>query len=397
VWLLSLASSACGRSAGTDERRASPSIARDAGARRGDSPANRAQSLVTTGPVGVVHEELLRRADAENSAGTEAPTRIEGHGIPEDRAFDDETPVDVTRAHFAVQIPDERADHPAVERVLRMDDQGDRLLALLYGTGLVLAPGLRIGGRASMAGWALVGADGGSHRAMSPDALRRWFFGAELAPAAALSFARGDRSVNATRGGLTVAITLDATGPARPLACRLFVSLLLGGDPAAIREGCVSATSPSRVVLRARGRPSLSFVRARTEVVRMPRDAMAVPPRAAVERALAVPARALEGGFFSPSELATILPVPSPGRPRPPSPVASALEIHNGTDLEQLLFLDDVAIGWLGGGRTVTYAGISSGRHIVRARSADGLRVSEPTMVSAPGRWDLAPDPQRTR
>ncbi len=403
--LVALALLGCSRSAGRDPRAAEPSDARANLILGAIEPPSTPRAGPTARPVGVTHEELLRRADAAVSvelsaqvpAGTEPPTRVEGRTIAEDRAFADETPVEAMRARFELSFPDERAERPAVERVLRVDDQGERLVALLYGTGLVLAPGLRVGGRASMAGWALVGADGTFHRAMSPDALRGWFLGVELDAGSALSFVRTERAVTATRGALSVTLSLDASGPVRPLSCRWFVSLLLGGDPAGVREGCDGARAPSRVVLRARGRPALSWVRASVDRVSLPRDALAVPPRASVDRELAWPSRAREGGFFSPSELTSIGPLATPGRPRVARPDASALEVRNPTAHELVLFVDDVAIGWLGPGRTVTFAGISAGRHAARARTADGLHAGPTATTSAPGRWEITLDPPRGR
>ncbi len=343
---------------------------------------------------GITHEELLRRADAEGQDAAESPFTVEGRALPTDTTFADETPTDVARMRFELRFPDERADRPSVERVLRVDDQGERIHALFYGTGFVLAPGLRVGGRGSMSGWALIGADQRAHRAMAPDALRQWFAGSELGSSTSVAVRRSADGVVAVRGPLSVTLQSDPAGPARPLSCRLFVSLLLGGDTSALRLGCDGARSPTRVTLRARGEPVLAFVRVESATVQMPRDAMAVPPSAALATELPVPSRGLEGGFFTPNELLGLEPVrpasaPAPRRPAGWAPTSSAIEVHNPSEHELVLFIDDAAVGWVGPGRSATFSGVASGRHALRARSVDGQHRAEPATVTAPGRWEI--------
>jgi hypothetical protein len=352
--------------------------------------------------VGITHEELLRRADAEGQDAVEAPVAPEGRLVPEDSSFADETGADVLRTRYEMRFPDERADRPAVERVLRVDDQGERIVALLYGTGFVIAPGYRIGGRASMSAWALIGADQRAHRAANPDELRQWFFGQELARNTTVSFQRTSDGLSATRGALTVSLQFDPDSPPRPLSCRMFVSLLLGGDSAALRPGCEGAKAPTRVTLRTRGLPVVAFVKSESSTVQLPRISLAVPPREAVGHELASPSRGGEGGFFTANELLGLEPV----RPANAPPVqrrpgwtatSSQFEVVNSTQSEVLIFVDDAAIGWLGAGRTGTFSGVQTGRHSLRARSVDGQYRSESVAMSAPGRWDIGAPPRAGR
>jgi len=352
--------------------------------------------------VGITHEELLRLADAEERDASEPEVEPEGASIPEDRWFADETGVEAQRTRYEMRFADERADRPSVERVLRVDDQGERIVALLYGTGFVIAPGYRLGGRASMSAWALIAADQRSHRALNPDELRQWFFGQPLPRSIPLSFRRSDDGLTATRGPLTLSLQFDATSPTRALSCRLFVSLMLGGDAAAVRTGCEGARVPTRVTLRARGLPVLAFDKTETSTVQLPRNALSVPPREAVGQTLSMPQRGEEGGFFTPNELLALEPVrpanAASTRRRPGwAPTPSQLEVVNATQSEVLLFVDDTAIGWLAAGRTATFAGVRAGRHTLRARSIDGLFRTAPVSLSAPARWEVGATPRSTR
>jgi len=346
--------------------------------------------------VGITHEELMRQADAEAYAALGEPTiEVSGALVPADTTFADETPADVVRTRYALEFNDERRDRPAVERVLRVDDQGDRLIALFYGTGFILAPGFRIGARGTMGGFALIGAAQSEHRAMSPDEVRRWFVGSD-AQAAPVSFRRDGDSVIATRGALSVTLSTEPQAAVRPLSCRVFVALLLGGEAGALRSGCEGSKVASRVTLRARGVPMLSFVKAESSAVQLPRASLAVPPRDAATTELRPPARSGEGGFFSPSELLSLEPVrpanaPPVVRPRNWAPVSSTLEAVNNSPREVVLFVDDAAIGWLAAGRTAVFSGVQAGRHAVRARSVDGAWRGESITVSAPGRWEVIP------
>jgi hypothetical protein len=204
----------------------------------------------------------------------------------------------------------------------------------------------------------------------------------------------------ATRAGLTLTMQSSAQRWIRPLTCRLFAAMLLGGDAAAIRAGCEGARLPSRVTLRARGMAALAFVEVESNQVQMPRATMAVPPAEAT-RELVVPARSGEGGFFAPSELLTLEPARPAGappviRPRDWAPVASALEVENNSPHEVLLFVDDAAVGWLAAGRSATFSGVQAGRHAVRARTVDGQWRSVVMSVNVPGRWLVVPAPAAT-
>jgi hypothetical protein len=379
----------------------SASAARDADS-TSEIPEHLTQDAAIAPMVGITHEELLRRADAEGQDAIEPEVEPEGASIPEDSWFADETGVEAQRTRYEMRFPDERADRPAVERVLRVDDQGDRIVALLYGTGFVIAPGFRIGGRASMSAWALVAADQRSHRAINPDELRQWFFGQPMQRSVPLSFRRSDDGLTATRGQLSLSLQFDPASPARALSCRMFVSLVLGGDSAAIRTGCEGAKVPTRVTLRARGLPVLAFNKAETSAVQLPRNALAVPPREAVGHTLSTPQRGGEGGFFTPNELLALEPVrpanaPPVHRRAGWAPTSSQLEVVNTTQSEVLLFVDDAAIGWLAAGRTATFAGVQMGRHSLRARSIDGLFRTEPVVLSAPTRWEVGAAPRTAR
>lgn len=322
---------------------------------------------------GVTHEELLRR---HADAGPDAPPdeiAATGHAIAPDGAFADEQPVAIVRARYAITLPDERAALPT-ERALRVDDQGDRASAQLVGTGLPIVPGMRVAARAGLTGFALVSPDGRRYRAITPDDLQRWFLGNASRPGSTVAFRRTDEAIVATRGGLSLVLATERTGEPHPLTCRILVALFLGGDPAAARVGCGSARLPTRATLRARGWPAVVLERTERAVTQTVRAMLAVPPADATAD-LPLPARAPDGAFFAPSELAAL------GGTRRPENI---LTLTNNLTREALVFVDDLAIGWVAPGRTATFVGLSEGRHAVRARALDGLERSHTTTTSFP-------------
>ncbi len=342
-------------------------------------------------PPGITEEELLRRADAAIGPQAEAALQLTGWQIPPDLGFVDAQPVQTLRSHFNLTLGDEREDRPLIERSLRLDDQGDRLVALYYGTGLPIAPGFRIAGRTSMSGWALISADQQSHRLLPSNALRSWFFATQMSSGSAVSFRQSAEALVATRGVLSVSIVPDPSGPDRPLTCRFFVGLLLGGDSAEARAGCSSVKAPIRVTLRARGLPVLVVSRRTADLVQLPRDAMAVVPPSAQATELQLPRRAPEGSFFAPNELHGLEPPRAPGsdtvRRADAGHSESQLLLRNTTASELLVFVDSVAVGWLAAGRTSTFQGMQNGPHRVRARSLDGTIRTDEALVNAPGSW----------
>lgn len=341
--------------------------------------------------MGITHEELLRRADAEVQDAQEPPVRVAGHLAAADTAFVDEAPADVLRGQYALTFADERQDAPAVERALKLDDQGERMTALFYGTGLVLTPGLRVAARRTLSGFVLLSADQRAHRAMDPDALRAWFVGSALGAQAPLAIRRQENTVTASREGFAVQLDLAAEGPVRSLSCMFFVGLLLGGDAGALRAGCEGARAPLRVTLRARGLATLRFVRGVSEMVQLPRAAMAVPPAGAIEQVFELPARAESGMFLGPSELGRLVPRQNDptGRGVARDLVGDRLVVSNRAASSLLLFVDDAAVGWLGPGQRAELGGLTLRRHQVRARTLDGQMRTENAWVAVPGEWEI--------
>lgn len=344
-------------------------------------------------PPGITEQELLRRADAEaQSSDAESPLQVTGWQVPPDLGFADAQPVEVLRSQYEITLGDERDDRPSIERTLRLDDQGDRLLALYYGTGLPLAPGFRMGGRTSLSGWALIAADQQSHRLLRADALRDWFFGGEMRGAPNVTFRQNEGALTATRGVLSVSMVPVVDGPERALSCRFFVGLLLGGDASAARAGCAGMKALSRVTLRARGLPVLVFTRREANVIQLPRDTMAVVSTSAEATELALPHRASEGAFFAPNELHGLEPPRAPGatnsiRRADAGHSDSQIMLRNTTSRELLVYVDSVALGWLAAGATTTFQGMQNGPHRVRARSLDGVVRTDEALVNAPGSW----------
>ncbi|MEI8254984.1 MAG: hypothetical protein WCJ30_04865 [Deltaproteobacteria bacterium] len=333
------------------------------------SPRATAMDAATPGPDavrgGMTEPELLafyRDAAADDDA---RGPQVESPRLAADLDFAGTEPVDVVRASYRIALPDEVATIDT-ERALRVDDQGDRASAMLIGTGLPTVPGTRVAARNGYAGLALVSPDGSRYRVATPDDAQHWFLGASSRATTSLTFHRTDTTVLATRGGLSILLSTPAEGDRHPLTCRIFVAMILGGDAAAARLGCADARMPTRVSVRARGWPSITFERTASAAVQLPRRGIALPP---VEATMdyTVPTPATDGAFFAPTELAAL-----PGRHEP----RYTLTATNGLTREALVLLDDLAIGWLAPGATATYVGLSGGPHHVRARSLDGLERS---------------------
>jgi hypothetical protein len=130
---------------------------------------------------------------------------------------------------------------------------------------------------------------------------------------------------------------------------------------------------PSRASFRARGFLSVVLEPQNRADVRVPRVSMAVPPPQATAD-FVVGARAPSGAFFAPSELRTL------GGVREPRHI---LTLTNGLTREAIVFVDDLAVGWVASGGTSTFVGFSAGPHAVRGRSFDGMERSRATTVSS--------------
>jgi hypothetical protein len=301
------------------------------------------------------------------------PEANDARPIAADGAFADGQPVPLVHVRYAITLPDERALLPT-ERALHLDDSGERASLQLVGTGLPMVPGTRVAARAGLTGFALLSPEGQRYRAISPDELQQWFLGHGSRVGSTVSFRRSGDILVATRGGLSLALATERGGEAHPLGCRMLVALFLGGDPSAARAGCASAAIPVRATLRARGWPAIVLERtARTEEQR-PRASLAVPPAEATPD-LPLPQRAAHGGFFVRSELAAL-----GGAQRE----EHTLTITNGLSREALVFVDDVAIGWIAAGHTAAFSGLTDGRHAVRARALDGLERSRTVNTAFP-------------
>lgn len=322
---------------------------------------------------GISHEELLRRhTDGGADASTEQVVTFD-RPIAPDGTFTDEQPVAIVRARYAITLPDERP-RLSTERSLHVDDQGERAFVQLVGTGLPIVPGMRVAARTGLLGFALVSPEGTRYRTMTPDELQQWFLGHRARPGSSVAFRSTDDTIVATRGGLSLVLIGDREGDAHPLTCRIFVALFLGGDPAAARVGCSTATMPVRVTLRAHGWPAVVLERSERRSIQVPRALLAVPPMNATAD-LPVPSRAPEGAFFAPTELAAL------GGIRQPQ---HTLTVTNQMSREALVFVDDLAIGWVAPGHTATFVGLSEGRHAVRARALDGTERSHTTHATFP-------------
>jgi hypothetical protein len=303
--------------------------------------------------------------------------------IEPDREFTGERPTEVVRARYAIVLPDEHSTL-TTERALTADDQGDRLLLQLVGAALPVVPGMHVAARAGLTGFALTTPGNDRYRAISPDELQRWFLGASSRADTIVAFRRTDQTVLATRGSLSLLINTDADGGLHPLLCRALVAIMLGGDPEAAHVGCANARLARRATLRAHGWSALSIERTQRDLAQRPRDALAVPPADATPD-MPLPAHASTGAFFAPAELASL-----PGSHR----AQDILTITSGLGREALVFVDDLAIGWLGAGETAAFVGLSAGRHAVRARSLDGIERTRAMTVTFPAtvRIENAPE-----
>jgi hypothetical protein len=242
---------------------------------------------------------------------------------------------------------------------------------------------MRVAARAGFAGFVLTSPEGARYRVPSPDELQRWFLGDASGPNTALAFRRTGETVVATRGGLALVMAGDPHGDAHPLTCRILVSLFLGGDAAATRLGCEGARLPLRASLYAHEWRAVALERAEGSQLELPAQAMAVPPAGAAPE-LALPTRAPSGAFFAPTELAAL-----PGAHNP----EHILTVDNALSREALVFVDDLAIGWLAPGGHTAFVGLSSGTHTVRGRSFDGYERSRVVTTTFPAtvRIELPP------
>ncbi len=304
---------------------------------------------------------------------------VPGRPLEADETHRGDRPVRATRAVFELTLPDEHATLH-IERVLRLDDDGERATALWMGAGLPITPGPRVAAHVGIAGFALVATDGNRYRASSPDDVHAWFAGDGSVGASSVTFHRNGSTITAARGDLTVTLLLDREGPARPLSCRMLVALWLGGDSSSARDGCRDARMPERVTVRHRQTSVASLARSSREDVELPARSLAVPPALATPD-LALPAAASSGAFFAPVELARL-----PGAHDP----ANTLTVHNALARSALVFVDDLAVGWVGAGATTMFVGLSGGSHTVRGRSLDGVARSRAAIVSLPGTQTLS-------
>jgi hypothetical protein len=87
---------------------------------------------------------------------------------------------------------------------------------------------------------------------------------------------------------------------------------------------------------------------------------------------------------LAPTELAAL-----PGAHNP----EDILTVDNVLTREALIFLDDLAIGWLAPGGHAAFVGLSAGTHAVRGRALDGLERSRVTTTALPAtvRIELPP------
>jgi hypothetical protein len=229
----------------------------------------------------------------------------------------------------------------------------------------------------------IVSPDGTHYRVVSPDQVQHWFLGNSSRATAVLQFHRTDNTVVATRGGLSLVLNTPATGDRHPLACRLFIALVLGGDPAAARLGCSEARLPTRGMVRARGWAAISFERTALGNEAVARRSLAFPPEQSAAD-YEIPAHAAEGRFYTDAELGTLA-----GR----HASRRTLRVRNGLSRESLLFLDDLALGWFAPGSSLEFGNLTDGLHHVRIRSLDGLERSRNLPANLPAGFDFDLDP----
>lgn len=338
-------------------------------------------------------DSALEAADA--TAATEPPVAVEpevesplpapppiAEGLAADAEFAGAAVTPASRADYRIVLPDEIPTRDA-DRSLQLVDQGDRASLTVFGTALPLIPGTRVAMRNGFASPMLIAPDGTHYRVVSPDELQHWFLGNSSRAGTVLAFHRTDNTVVATRGGLSLVLSTPATGDRHPLACRLFVALILGGDPAAARLGCADARIPTRVAVRARGWASLTFERGAETEADVARRSLAFPPPGAAAD-FTVATHAPVGRIFDDAELAQL-----PGR----HDRRRTLAIRNGLTRESFVFFDDLAIGWLAPGSSFSIPNLTDGPHHVRLRSLDGLERSRNLPATLPATFDFDLDP----
>jgi hypothetical protein len=318
-------------------------------------------------------------ADASAARSSE---RAEAAPLAPDSVFEGVDTLTIPRATYRIVLPDE-VPTLEVDRTLRIDDQGDRAVITVLGDGLPLLPGTRVAARNGFMGIILVSPDGMHYRVVSPDEVQHWFLGNSSRAGAALQFHRTDNTVVATRGGLSLVLTTPASGDRHPLTCRLLVAMILGGDPALARFGCSEARMPTRAMVRARGWAAIAFERTALADETLSRRTVAFPP-AHASPDYAVPRHAPEGRFYTDAELATL-----PGR----HGSRRTLRVRNGLTRESLVFLDDLALGWLAPGSSLEFGDLTDGLHHVRIRSLDGLERSRNLPANLPATFDFDLDP----
>lgn len=328
------------------------------------SPPSSPGPSTSTAPPALVDAPAPDAPGEPDASTAETPTPIAGATppAPPDPGYEGDAPTAVTRSEYTITLPDEHSTIP-VERALRIDDDGERAAAIFRGEGLPVVPGLRVTARAGWLGFVLSSASGSRYRTVSPDELQRYLLGGPPPrPAGVPSFRRTGRTLLASRGGLSATLEFDAQGPTRPLPCRLLVALLLGGDITAARAACSDALPLRRVTLRAQGYPSLAIERATTATVQLPRAQLAVPPDGAPSD-LPLPSRPPSTLLVTAEQLRTL---PGVREPR------HTLTVVNLLPREVLVFVDDIALGWLSAGDTARYEGFASEEHPVRFRTFDG-------------------------
>jgi hypothetical protein len=282
--------------------------------------------------------------------------------------------VRVTHARYVLTLPDEHVESSS--RALQIDDDAVHTIATL-GERLWTPAGLRIEGRAGLADFAVVSPEGTRYAVRSPDEIARWFLALGAPQPARVSYRRTDETVVAMRRDLSLVLFGDRSGPPRPVACRFFVALLLGGDPGAARVACARATLPTRVTLRADGWLALQFDRRSTRDDEQPAASLTVPPSGARFDAT-YDAVVEPSGAFDTAE---------------PGANTGALETTNGFDRAAFVFVDDTAVGWLRAGATASFEGLARGRHHARARTIDGTQRSRLLDATIPGQLTFENSP----
>jgi hypothetical protein len=325
--------------------------------------------------------EALPPAIADPTPPTAEEARATRQVIPaaaEDGAYDSDEPVEALRFVYRVHLdipgtlaPDARREAsdvatPAAE--LFVDVSSERLRARFVGPGWPVEAGSEIRLRGDSPGAYVFDRDGG--RPLLPGELAAWFEGG--APRAGPQLVvRRDPLARATTdpgpGVLLCALLAEWAGDPRDTVMRRCAT----GAPLTFRVGFWRGERTAEVP------------------VEIPRRELRADHHGGVSEI----ARGTSRAFLEPSALARIparaartIEASDDGLGPPP---AEGLELVNQSDTRVIVIVDGVAVGWVDGGATGRFVGLTSGFHEIAAMRGLGAVVMRPRDVLVPGRTIL--------